>query len=96
MARVPTAAGGNIFISVPLDGVFAALLFLGVCRGIWRPGTMCAVGGKLVFTYATGTTHGWGDFSGCDTPPIEFLPLSTMLPRGSPTSDYLANFPSRT
>ena len=88
MVSVPATVGGNIFSFVSLDGYFAAFLLLGVRRGFWQPSRVHMVSGKPMFTRITKTAHGRGDFSGCGAPLIAFLPLSTALLRGSPTSDY--------
>ena len=87
---------GIFFISAPLDGVFAASLFLGVCKGFWWPSRVYTMGGKPMFTRVTRPARRQGDFGGCGALLITFPPLSTVLPRGRPTSDYPISFPGRT
>ena len=76
-------AGGNFLFLSPWIGLgllFLCLEFAGDLVA-WQ-----SVRGEQ--TRVTGTACGWGDFGGCGAPPITLLPLSTALPRGSPTSDY--------
>ena len=88
MASVLAIAGHSIFSSVPLDGVFRSFLLLRVYRGSQWPSRVDAMSNQPMFTHVTNTTCRRGDFSGCGALPIEFLPLSIVLPRGSANSDY--------